>query len=266
MLVESIAWSLAIYGVTALAEFRVRAGSLYFDQAPLVGIGLVTTLVLFSGLVGLAGWLLRSFENDWRMRFIVCDRPLGDQTQGVEAQAGLGDGGRGVLALLAGQGEFLVSDGVVEFLEVDEALEFGGKGSGGAGGEGGDQGAAGFVGSFGGGLEHGFQQTPPPRRPARPPLHRSQTLPSKRKDRAYFAAPTSPARYATKSAIAAGVIAASSPSGIKERPELTSSRTSFRKITCSAPSSPRSVMLLPASATSIPASERPSSSVAEYIM
>lgn len=162
MLVESIAWSLAIYGVTALAEFRVRAGSLYFDQAPLVGIGLVTTLVLFSGLVGLAGWLLRSFENDWRMRFIVCDRPLGDQTQGVEAQAGLGDGGRGVLALLAGQGEFLVSDGVVEFLEVDEALEFGGKGSGGAGGEGGDQGAAGFVGSFGGGLEHGFQQTPPP--------------------------------------------------------------------------------------------------------
>jgi hypothetical protein len=111
LLVESIPWSLAIYGVAALAEFRVRAGSLYFDQAPLVGIGLVTTLVLFSGLVGLAGWLLRSFENDWRMRFIVCDRPLGDQTQGVEAQAGLGDGGRGVLALLAGQGALFVADG-----------------------------------------------------------------------------------------------------------------------------------------------------------
>lgn len=96
------------------------------------------------------------------MRFIVRDRSLDDQTQGVEAQAGLGDGGRCVLALLAGQGEFLVADGVVEFLEIDEALEFGGDGSGGAGGEGGDQGAAALVGSLGGGLEHGFQQIPPP--------------------------------------------------------------------------------------------------------
>jgi hypothetical protein len=64
LLVESIAWSRAIYGVAALAEFRLRAGSLYFDQAPLVWIGRLTTLVLFSGLVGLAWRLLRGFDND----------------------------------------------------------------------------------------------------------------------------------------------------------------------------------------------------------
>ena len=45
----------------------MRAGSLYFDQAPLVWIGRLTTLVLFSGPVGLEWRLLRGTSRAHRV-------------------------------------------------------------------------------------------------------------------------------------------------------------------------------------------------------
>ena len=67
LLVESVAWALAIYGVAALFEFGLRAEPLYFDVTSIVRIGLLTAVVLFAGLAALAWWLLRGTSRAHRV-------------------------------------------------------------------------------------------------------------------------------------------------------------------------------------------------------
>lgn len=67
LLVESVAWSLAFYGVPALIEMAARPEPLYFAWAPVIRLGLIGASGIFIGLALLAWLLLRGSSRAHRV-------------------------------------------------------------------------------------------------------------------------------------------------------------------------------------------------------
>jgi hypothetical protein len=67
LLVESIAWSLAIYGAPTIIEIATRSHPQYFDWMPVIKMGLLLAIVVFALLFGLAWWLLRGSSRAHRV-------------------------------------------------------------------------------------------------------------------------------------------------------------------------------------------------------
>lgn len=67
LLVESVAWSTAFYGFPAIIELLARPEPLYFDARPVIGLGLLTAVGIFSLLLFLSWVLLRGSSRAHRV-------------------------------------------------------------------------------------------------------------------------------------------------------------------------------------------------------
>jgi hypothetical protein len=65
--VESIAWSIAFYGAPAIIETITQPEPLYFNWGPVIRLGLLTALALFTALGTLAWLLLRGSSRAHRV-------------------------------------------------------------------------------------------------------------------------------------------------------------------------------------------------------
>ncbi|HUR58914.1 MAG TPA: hypothetical protein VM029_14470 [Opitutaceae bacterium] len=59
LLVESVVWSIVIYGAPALVEIATRSHPQYFEWGPVIKTGLLAAVGIFAFLFGLSWWLLR---------------------------------------------------------------------------------------------------------------------------------------------------------------------------------------------------------------
>jgi hypothetical protein len=71
LLLESIVWSIAGYGIPAIFEYLFRAEPLYFDWGPVIRLGLLAAVGIFLGLALLTWILLRGSSRAPRV-FIAC--------------------------------------------------------------------------------------------------------------------------------------------------------------------------------------------------
>ena len=69
----------------------------------------------------------RKCAKAWRGGSIAAVRPFDNQTEGIEAQPGLGNRGTGMLELFPGECEFLGTHVIVQPLQVRESLPVGGQ-------------------------------------------------------------------------------------------------------------------------------------------
>ncbi len=67
LLVESIAWSVALYGTPGLIEIATRRHPQYFEWEPVISTGLGAAVGVFVLLFGLSWWLLRGSSRAHRV-------------------------------------------------------------------------------------------------------------------------------------------------------------------------------------------------------
>lgn len=67
LLVESIAWTIAVYGLAAAPDIATRSHPQYFEWWPVLKTGLVASVGVFAFLFGLAWWILRGSSRAHRV-------------------------------------------------------------------------------------------------------------------------------------------------------------------------------------------------------